>query len=91
MATQPPLRRQNDPPLLGAPDTGGGTAPIGPAALADFHEHHTFSIAQNQINLTAPPADITRDQLEPVTAQQRLRLTLRVGAPTLGGRWHGAS
>jgi hypothetical protein len=63
MATQPPLRRQNHPTLFGAPDAGGGTAPVGPAALADFYEDHAFAVAQNQVNLTAPPADIARDQL----------------------------
>jgi hypothetical protein len=63
MATQPPLRRQNHPALFGAPDTGCRTAPVGPAALADFHEDKAFAVAQDQINLTAAPADIACDQL----------------------------
>jgi hypothetical protein len=29
--------------------------------------------------------------LQPMTAQQRLRLTLRIRSLTLGGRWHGVS
>jgi hypothetical protein len=29
--------------------------------------------------------------LQPVAAQQRLRLVLRIGSPTLSGRWHGVS
>ena len=76
MATQPPLRRQNHPALLGTPDTGCGAAPVGPAALADFYKDKALAIAQDQINLTAPPADIARDQLESMTAQQLLRLAL---------------
>jgi hypothetical protein len=91
MSAQPPLGGQGQAALFRGPDRGSRTAPIGAAALAHLDKHETGTVAQNQIDLTAAPAHIARDQAKPLATQQREGLTFGFGTAALSWRWHGAN